>query len=68
MLAEKKPRRVINVNQTIFQAMQAERDMLPDIEEKKSQNSSSDESSAIVVHTTDDVHDLANLLINHRGS
>jgi len=68
MMAEQKPRRAINVNQTIFSAMQAERDKLPDIEEKRSQNSSSDESSAIVVHTTDDVHDLTNLFMNHRGN
>ena len=68
MMAEQKPKRAINVNQTIFSAMQAERDKLPDIEEKRSQNSSSDESSAIVVHTTEDAHDLTNLFMNHRGN
>lgn len=67
-LAEQKPRRQINVNQTIFQVMAAERDKLPDIEEKKSYNSSSDESSAIVVHTTDDANDLTNLFMQHRGN
>ena len=40
--------------------MAAERDKLPDIEEKKSDNSSSDESSAIMVHTTEDADDLTN--------
>lgn len=67
-LAEQKPRRQINVNQSIFAVMAAERDKLPDIEEKKSYNSSSDESSAIVVHTTDDAHDLTNLFMQHRGN
>lgn len=46
-MAESKPKRQVNVNQSIFAVMAAERDQLPDIEEKKSYNSSSDESSAI---------------------
>ena len=48
--------------------MAAERDKLPDIEEKKSDNSSSDESSAILVHTTEDADDLTNFFMKHRGN
>lgn len=62
-MAEQKPPRRVNVNQSIFAVMAAERDQLPDVEEKKGE-SSSDDNMIVQIEDPDDLESLQDF---HRG-
>jgi hypothetical protein len=63
-LAEKAPKRSIAANMTIFQAMAAERDGMPDVK-TPADKESSDDMEMIV--TTEENPDLSKMIDAHRG-